>query len=427
MKAMWLTKNSLLWYVITLASIALVIGNLVMLIRGARARRSRKILVCAGINLLFSFVLFLILMDCSRYAYLTEADPRYQPFQIALFELPWLVYAALEAVSAAVLFLLARDDGRYRRSHLTPDAIRETVDLLPEGICVSAKDGTVLLSNLQMNTLCRRLTGGSLSDGAKFAQYLAEHGEKKNGEILVHAPDGRVWRFLRDSLQTNGKEYDRWTAADITDTYRVTEELRDKNEHLQELQRRMKEVSELSGDMFIAQEEAAARSALHNQLGQVLLMGRHYLEHPENTDAKMVAMATGEMNRFLLGEAEAPTGERTDRLQQAILLAKSIGVRTEIHGDEPKDPARRALLAQVIQECAANTVKHAEGDRIDLFPEEKDGSWSVRITNNGRPPKGPVAESGGLLALRRHVEEAGGTMSVESTPAFTLTLTIPGT
>lgn len=86
-----------------------------------------------------------------------------------------------------------------------------------------------------------------------------------------------------------------------------------------------------------------------------------------------------------------------------------------------------ALLAQVIQECAANTVKHAEGDRIDLLPEEKDGSWIVRITNNGRPPKGPVAESGGLLSLRRHMEEAGGTMSVESTPAFALTLYIPGT
>ncbi len=427
MKAMWLTKNSLLWYVITLASIALVIGNLVMLIRGARARRTRKILLFAGVNLLFSFVLFLILMDCSRFAYLTEPDPRYRPFQIRLFELPWLGYTALEAVSAAGLFLLARDDGRYRRSHLTPDAIRETVNLLPEGIYVSAPDGTVLLSNLQMNALCRQLTGGSLSDSRKFAQCLEEHREQRNGEILVHTPDGRVWRFLRNSRPAGGKDYDWLTAADITETYRVTEELRNKNERLQDIQRRMKEVSDLSGDMFIAREEAAARSALHNQLGQVLLMGRHYLEHPENTDAEMVAMATGEMNRFLLGDAEAPSGERTDRLQQAVLLAKSIGVQTEIHGAEPKDPARRALLAQVIQECAANTVKHAEGDRIDLLTEEQDGSWTVRITNNGRPPKGPVAESGGLLSLRRHVEEAGGTMSVESAPAFALTLYLPGT
>ena len=78
-------QNSLLWYIITLASVALVIGNLLMLICGIRARRTRKILLFAGVNLLFSFILFLILMDCSRYAYLTEPDPRYRPFQIRTF------------------------------------------------------------------------------------------------------------------------------------------------------------------------------------------------------------------------------------------------------------------------------------------------------------------------------------------------------
>ena len=47
---------------------------------------------------------------------------------------------------------------------------------------------------------------------------------------------------------------------------------------------------------------------------------------------------------------------------------------------------------------------------------------TVRVTNTGRPPKGPVAESGGLLALRRSVEETGGCMTVETEPAFTLTV-----
>ncbi len=425
MKAIWLTKSSLIWYAVTLGSLAIVVGSLIALIRGVQARRSWQIILVSGLNLLAGFLLFLVLMDCARFAYLTEPDPRYQAFQTALFGLPWGLYAILEVLSAAILFLLLRDDRRYRRSNLTPDAIRETVNLLPEGVCVSAPDGTVLLSNLRMDSLYRSLTGGTLSDAVRFREYLDKNGEKQGDEILAHTEEGTVWRFAGKRMTGNGAEYDQLTASDVTAPYRIMEELRDKNEHLQELQRRMKEVSDLSGDMFIAQEEAAARTALHNQLGQVLLMGRHTLEHPESTDAELVRMATLEMNRFLLREAEAPSESRTDRFQQALAMAKSIGVQTEILGSLPESPAYRALLAQAVQECAANAVKHAEGDRLVLRPEENEKEWSIRITNNGLPPEKPVTESGGLLSLRRHTEAAGGAMAVESSPAFALVLRLP--
>ncbi len=425
MKAIWLTKSSFLWYAVTLGSLVLVAGGLVALIRSILARRSRRILLAAGLNLLAGFLLFLVLMDCARFAYLTEPDPRYRAFQTALFGLPWGVYAVPEVLSAAILALLLRDDRRYRLNHLTPDAIRETVNLLPEGICISAPDGTVLLSNLQMDALYRNLTGGTLSDAVRFREYLEGTGEKQGAEILAHTSEGAVWRFTGKRMTGIGTEYDQLTASDVTAPYRIMAELRDRNEHLLELQRRMKEVSELSGDMFIAQDEAAARSALHNQLGKVLLMGRHTLEHPDSTDAEFVRMATLEMNRFLLREAEAPSESRSDRFQQALAMAKSIGVQTDIPGCLPEYPAYRSLLAQAVQECAANAIKHAEGDRLVLRSENNEKEWIVRITNNGRPPEKPVAESGGLLSLRRHTEAAGGAMIVESSPAFALVLRLP--
>ena len=110
MKAMWLTKSSLIWYAVTLGSLALVIGSLIALIRSILARRSRRILLAAGLNLLAGFLLSLVLMDCARFAYLTEPDPRYRPFQTALFGLPWGLYAIPEILSAAILLLLLRDD-----------------------------------------------------------------------------------------------------------------------------------------------------------------------------------------------------------------------------------------------------------------------------------------------------------------------------
>jgi hypothetical protein len=235
-------------------------------------------------------------------------------------------------------------------------------------------------------------------------------------------PDGKTWRFLCGKLTEKGKTYDRTTAMDVTELCCVAEELREKNDRLQEIQRRMKAVSDLSGEMFTAQEEADARAALHNQLGQVLLMGRHYLEHPEYTDENVVRMATREMNHFLLREAETPSEGTDDLLLQTVTLAGSIGVRTDIHGILPDDPGRRALLARIIQECAANTVKHAEGNQLNIHLEEDGQGLVIRVTNNGKPPKNSIVESGGLLALRRSVEKAGGSMRVESLPAFALTV-----
>ena len=421
MKAMYLTKNSGIWYLITVASLFLVIGGLITLITGILARRNKGRIFLKGISVFISFSLFLILMDCARFAYLSEPDPRYQPFQLELFELPWGLYAGVDAVLLLFLILLLLDDQRYRGNHLTPDAIRETVDLLPEGICISAPDGTILLSNMQMNAICRTMTGSVLSDAARFRWMIETNAEKQNEETLIRTPAGKTWRFSQDQLTEEESQYDLLIATDVTVQYKAIEELREKNERLKDIQQRMKAVSDLSGDMFVAQEEMDARVALHNQLGQVLLMGRHYLNHPENTDVNRIYLATSQMNSFLLGEVQRPGDAMEDEMALALSLAGSIGVSVKITGEPPPDHGPRKLLADAVRECAANAVKHANGDTVFVAIN---GNTAL-LTNNGLPPKGPITESGGLLALRQRTEAAGGTMTVQSQPAFSLMIRFP--
>ena len=183
----------------------------------------------------------------------------------------------------------------------------------------------------------------------------------------------------------------------------------------------MKAVTDLSGDMFVAQEEADARAALHNQLGQVLLMGRYYIEHKDSTDPEMVYLATRQMNQFLLGESVKPYSGEEEELALAVNMAGSIGVKVVIEGEAPKNSKIRKILAGAVTECAANTVKHAEGDTVNI-DISKDSKTVIVITNNGKPPKDAVTESGGLLSLRKSVEEEGGSMRIESDGAFRLIL-----
>ena len=324
MSAMYLTKNTGLWYWITVTSLLLVIGGLITLITGILARRNKGRVFLKGIGVFAGFSLLLILMDCARFAYLSKPDPRYQPFQLDLFELPWGLYAGVEAVLLLFLILLIWDDQRYRGSHLTPDAIRETVDLLPEGLCISAPDGTILLSNLQMNAICRTMTGSVLSDAARFRQAIETNAEKQNEETLIRTSEGKTWRFSQEQLTEEESQYDLMTATEVTAQYKIIEELREKNERLKDIQQRMKAVSDLSGDMFVAQEEMDARVALHNQLGQVLLMGRHYLNHPENTDVNRIYLATSQMNSFLLGEVQRPGEETEDEMELALSICLAL-------------------------------------------------------------------------------------------------------
>ena len=365
------------------------------------------------------FALLIVMMDFAMTRFISPEDEwMFQEFEWALFALPWLWIVCGELISAAVLILLFRSNLKYRNTHLTPDAIRQTVDLLPAGICISDDKGTVLLSNLKMNAICRELTGHLLSDANRFTAQIEAEGEKQNDRIFVKLQSGKVCQFVQSSLTESGKEYNCLTAIDVTERYRVTEELKVKNAHLQEIRRRMQAVSDLSGDMFVAQEEAAARAALHNQLGQVLLMGRHYLEHPDDTDANLVYITTTQMNSFLLGEYKDPTGHKDDLLTEVLWMARSFGVTVDIGGSLPEQASVRTILAHAIQECAANTVKHAGGDRLNVTLSENE----IVITNNGKPPKGEIAESGGLLSLRRSAEEAGSTMTVQSRPEFKLSL-----
>ena len=426
MKGLGFILGSALWYALSLASLALVLGELIVLIRFVRSGRGRRILIPAALHLLLGFALFAVFMGCAYSGIVSVKDAAlFRPFEWALFARPWGLYAALEALSAAALLPLFRDDRRYRETHLTPEAIRQTVNLLPEGIAVSAPDGTVLLSNLRINELCRVLTGSALTDAGRFGRLIHERGKEQDGKRLVRTPRGEMWLLTEKRLVSNGERFDQLTAANVTERYRIIEELREKNDHLEDIQRRMKAVSALSGDMFVAREEAAARVALHNQLGQVLLMGRHYLDHPDSTDPEMIYLATRQMNAFLLGEAETPDREKEDPLQNALTMSGVIGVTVDYRGPGPGDTAARTLLALAIRECAANTVKHARGNRIYVDASDTGTLFRVSIFNNGEPPVGPVTESGGLLALRRRVEAAGGSMCVRSHPVFSLTLEIP--
>ena len=409
-------------------AMVLCVLQLRMAIVAIQQKRKAAYAALTAVHFLVGLALLYILLDgtyaANRLGYQTPLEAPHPAFVWAAYGLPWMVYAALEALSIILLILCRRSNIRYGRTHVSPDAVKETVDLLPVGVCFGTKDGLALLSNVQMERLSRLITGRHLTDVNRFWEEICRRGESHDGQRLCFCPDGRTMLFAQCPVEVQGETYRQITATDVTAAYRITEELRQKNDRLRDIQLRMKAYQAQASDVVILQETINARIAVHDELGTVLLTSRYFFDHPEAGDPEALYRMMQQANTYFLREAEEEATVQ-DALSEALKMARAIGVTVEMEGIVPGDVDARAILGQAIRECAANAVKHAEGDTLTLSITEAGQEMRCCFSNNGLPPKGPIQETGGLKSLRRMAEDAGGRMTVESDPAFRIMLILP--
>ena len=407
-------------YILYFAACLLAIVLLAIMLRLVRERRNRGRFAVVLLHFVFVFFFLCVLLNYSYNAVLEARPEVLKSFELRLLALPWFLAAALELISAAAVFWHVRFLRIDWDTHLTPDAIRQTVDRLPTGLLFAEPDGTVLLTNPIMTKLCRELTGELLSDAGRLWQFV----EKEAPERLIYTKDGETWQFKKDRIVLDGREYVQITAVDMTEQYRITRQLSQMNRHLKEVQERMKAVAAKERSLVAEREIMNARMTVHNRMGAVLLSGKYYLDHPENVKEEELLRLLEFNSHFLIGEAEQPESE-ADPLQEAIHAAGRIGVRVELQGAVPEMEVFRRVIARAVEQCAANAVRHAGGDLLQVVISERADGMTVMFSNNGRPPAGPITETGGLADLRKTVEEAGGGMTIQSEPAFLLTILIP--
>ena len=412
------------------AALILVMLQLAALLQTVLTVRSRNRCIPTALHFIIGLAVFGLMMYAGN-AYDNLGDSTAFPphtLRNAIFSVPWLFYAALELLSAVLMIVQIRHFRAYIRTYLTPDAVKDTLDWLPVGVCIGDADGTVLLSNLRINALSRCITRKYLFDFAEFWEAVTQKGVPQEKGYLLDTGQGKAYLLTKSPLilRENGTELqmEQIIASDMTEAYRITQELSANNRHLKDVQYRMKAVAAYERSLITAREIMKARTAVHNQMGGALLSGKYYMDHPDGMDERELLHLLEYNNYFLLGEAEQPV-KKADLLHDVLNMTKRIGVTVEIDGRIPEQVAARDLLAQAIEQCAANTVRHAEGDRLSVKLSETETQFRAEFRNNGKAPEQPVTATGGLLYLRKAAETAGGTVTVQSEPVFVLTLSVP--
>lgn len=341
-----------------------------------------------------------------------------------LCRLPWIPVAVLLILAIVHLSVVIPMERRRLFERITPDSIREATNDVTMGICFADPAGRIILCNETMRELSYMMIGS-------YPQMIGEldtvlfppgpDGERPSSGIFFF-PSGNVRQFNSSRIAVSGEEgWRQITAQDITELYRVREQLESENRRLAKTNRKLRAMYDRMTDDIREKESLEMKIRVHDTMGRSLITIQDIMENPDEADKKLAELK--EAVSILSDSPTPPDGDIADEMRNC----EKLGVRLILNGYLPKDSGLERIVISAIRECASNCVRHAHGTYIAVDIQERHSIYSVTITNDGEKPKGKITEGSGLSSLRRSVEAAGGEMLTAHSPRFALLLNLPET
>lgn len=323
---------------------------------------------------------------------------------------------------AAIVWMIVRLR-RLQRSVLTAQSLCEGLDQLPDGISYSLPDGFPKLVNSRMQAISNAAFGVGVTDTQRLDERLQSRDllpgctvDEETNNTFLRLPDGTVWHMKQQQMEITGQTMAEMLAYDVTERYNDLAELRQRNETLEKVNRELRGYLDNMNRIVREREVLAAKTRLHNEVGQSLLAIEAYLKEPDGDRESLMQQLR---QTILLLQSDAPD-QQNDPLSDLFQAAKALDLVIQIDGEIPKN--WKPLIEVAIHECLTNTVKHARGRLVQVKITQDAENYIITLTNDGDPPAGPVRETGGLANLRALTEQLGGTMEIKSSPAFRLVL-----
>lgn len=305
-------------------------------------------------------------------------------------------------------------------------AVKEALDTLPAAVCYFTPSGTVKLCNRAMYAFFRRITQSDLQSFYELKEALEgcdqSTGIIREGNVFLF-PDGKAWQYSAEEVKTtDGKVYIEAVFSDVTELHEKRQELKRQSRELKKMYRELKLLSENVQEATREQEILNMKSRLHDQMNMGVAAIRQMLR--QNTTSEENAAAVTQFRRAIqvLQEENAyPQDDVTEFMRDAAVS----GMEVKITGKLPEKEELIHLLLPVMREACVNAARHADAATLYIRAEQSGDAVTLRMTNDGKQPKGEIVPRGGLADLEKMLAEAGGTMQIQSQPVFMLTVTLP--
>jgi len=384
--------------------------------------------------------LFIILFSCIITILTKKAWP------LLAVAISCLTFPAIEAIAgnmyawfyiSALFFWLFRGICmcvlRYReiRTNLSAFSVKNAIDSLNTGVIFSEPDGQTLLYNVQMQQLMTLITGKVQRNVKRFYDLISS-GEiqpdcKKaelEGQSVILLPDGSAWMFTKTILTIKKKEYTQITATDITERWKLTAELQRQND---ELAQKGEELTAMIDNLHILsreQETQKVKMRAHDILGEKLTLLLRSIRNEQSLDYDLLrSLAQGLMDELKTDDSAPVPQDELDSLRRVF---ERIGVIIALDGELPEDSAKGRLFVDIIKEGTTNAVRHGFATTVSVQIGFSENAYRLIITDNGRSVSDEFAEGGGIGGIRKKLMPFGGVLTVASSPAFVLTIVLPG-
>ena len=322
--------------------------------------------------------------------------------------------------------------------------IKKAIDSYPGGICFSALDGRVILVNEKMNKLMLELTGHTILNAKAAWEKLTNFANNGKAEKLTQSwlpkdtnnenesthqqlffrfSDNSVWRFELRFLDSNTVQVE---AAEITELYRLSEELYENTIRLQEIQKRQKALLDSIVEVNLNKEILAAKMHIHDELGHCLLATTKAIT--ENSLAENADVLRDNWNSTIRDFSNIPTVLTVpdSALQSELLqVAELIGCKVIFSGEQQKGRKALQLLYAAIREALTNAVRHADATELTVKIEQDEKRYHIEISDNGSVSVSSITEGNGLSALRQRLEQEGASLTVSCDGGVCLMIDIP--
>ncbi len=319
---------------------------------------------------------------------------------------------------------------QQEKQELNADSIKEAFDSLPVGLCFFDMNGIPFLCNQKMYDLVYELTGKDLQTMHELNSALIHPEEDvecitSGNEKLYRLLDGTTWTLHKSNLVlSDGATYWQYSATDVTELYGLQKELETDNAEVQDMIEQVQKINENMAVIVRQQEILNAKMRIHNKMGNCLLMARQYYmtDMPTERKEQLVNLWKDSLDALM---SEVGSEDDTDACDEVIRIAEKIGVEVSIKGRMPEDEKLAYLLVVALRECVTNAVRHAKATQLVMQISYTNRYVECSFRNNGIPPEKAIEEGGGLTSLRQKINNADGTMRIQSAPEFVLRIQLP--
>lgn len=399
-------------YLLAFATVVLIV-LIYCIIRMLDSGRRSAYLICTCVIALAALALY-------------QRMIRYQQEDSASFDIPvWGL------VTVFVIFLLYGFFAQYnidvwQRTNITGMSVKEAIDKLPTGLAYYTESGVPVMVNETMHEISCRITGESITDAAAFWEKIRsariEETAGNNDSVLVRDTESRVYSIGHQEAYIGGVRLSELIASDISKEYALMHELEAKRDRARVLNARLKALMKTIEYVSMNRELLKMKTALHDNIGQSMLIAKRYLYAPDSVDKKRMLEFWQDNVKHLMND-EPEEWE----LPYYVISKESdiMGIKLNVIGELPKERELIPVVDAAISAQISNTLKHTHGTQVMIAVTDTGDSYCLSLTNDGELPHGEIELRGGLGNLRNEIEAAGGSMEIVYSPDFALKITLP--